>query len=117
MAGKGYGKMKAGPGSKLAHRLSWELAHGAIPDGLQVCHRCDNPGCVRPDHLFLGTQGDNMADMVKKGRLRPGHRFKSSLTEEEMDLIAADPRLQREIASDYGVCQPTISRIKKRCER
>lgn len=69
----GYGQLGRGPrneGLALAHRLSWEFHYGPIPDGLLVCHRCDNPPCVRPDHLFLGTFVDNAQDMVSKGRHR-----------------------------------------------
>lgn len=69
----GYGKMsKGGHAAPLvaAHRLSWELHYGPVPDGLFVLHRCDNPPCVRPDHLFLGTHDDNMADATAKGRMR-----------------------------------------------
>ena len=67
----GYGNVRVGPKNKYAHRLAWELTNGAIPNGLHVCHRCDNPPCVRPDHLFLGTGKDNARDSMQKGRHSP----------------------------------------------
>jgi hypothetical protein len=67
--GGGYGCFWTGEKRALAHRVSWELAHGEIPSGMCVCHSCDNKLCVRPDHLFLGTQRDNVQDAIKKNRL------------------------------------------------
>ena len=64
----GYGRVLVS-----AHRLAWELKHGPIPNGLLVLHRCDNPPCCNPEHLFLGTATDNMADKTRKGRARNGH--------------------------------------------
>lgn len=64
----GYGRMKMGTRHKMAHRISWEMHFDPIPVGLIVCHKCDTPKCVRPDHLFVGTVKDNAQDMVRKGR-------------------------------------------------
>lgn len=101
-----------------AHRVSWMIAHGPIADGLQVCHRCDNPPCVRPDHLFLGTRAVNMADCVAKGRLnsaRGERASKAKLTAEKVNEIRA--RLARGatdqgLATEYGVSDTSIRMIR-----
>lgn len=71
LSAKGYGIFTLGDHrlNTSAHRWAWVEAHGPIADGLFVCHHCDNPSCVRPEHLFLGTNGDNMRDCAQKGRL------------------------------------------------
>jgi hypothetical protein len=74
----GYGQFSCGHRNEIywhrAHRFSWALVHGEIPEGMWVLHRCDNPPCVNPDHLFVGTHEDNMSDMVRKGRQAKGAR-------------------------------------------
>lgn len=66
----GYGQIEHCGRALRAHRVAYELANGPIPLGMVICHSCDNPRCVNVDHLFIGTQADNMADMVAKGRKR-----------------------------------------------
>ncbi len=76
----GYGIIWVGEErrSVSTHRLAWELANGPIPDGMYVCHKCDNPPCCNPDHLFLGTAKDNAYDMISKGRMLTGGNHGSS---------------------------------------
>jgi hypothetical protein len=68
----GYGRIRSGgrDGTLNAHRVAWELTHGPVDDGLQVCHKCDNPPCCNPSHLFVGSKSENAFDALRKGRLR-----------------------------------------------
>lgn len=80
----GYGALKIDGRQVSTHRFSWETQHGPIPEGLCVLHRCDVKTCVRPDHLFLGTNDDNVADMIAKGRNAIGDRNGSRLHPERV---------------------------------
>lgn len=75
----GYGRIWSEGHEELAHRVAWKLTNGPIPDGLFVCHKCDNPPCFDPEHLFLGTQTDNVRDAAQKGRLVSGDRHPARL--------------------------------------
>ena len=101
---------------RRTHCVAWELVNGPIPAGMCVCHKCDVPACINPDHLFLGTIADNNADMIRKGRnvAHPGEKNgRARLTPEQVAAIATDPRVQKAIAADYGIKQPQVSRIKR----
>ena len=112
---QGYGQFSVGAKNKLAHRVSYELAHGPIPEGLVVRHKCDNPCCVNPDHLELGTHENNMDDRASRGRGAKGEaQGGAKLTEDVVRAIRLDGRLQVEIAASYGISQITVSRIKRR---
>ena len=98
------------------HRVSWQLYHGSIPDGICVLHRCDVRACVNPDHLFLGTHNDNTLDMIVKGRQSCGEsRLASKLTSVQVQNIRAydlhGTLNQCELAEKYHVAQANISRI------
>lgn len=71
---RGYGRVNIGRIKAKPHRVAWEMANGPIPAGMFVLHRCDNPACVNPAHLAIGTHDDNMADMVTRGRSNRGER-------------------------------------------
>jgi hypothetical protein len=113
----GYGAFGTPP--KAAHRFAYELANGPIPNGLHVCHRCDNPGCVNHEHLFLGTRSENMADMRSKGRQCRGEaKYSSVLTEDDVREIrrryADGGVFYKELAAAFGVSPPLICRIVNR---
>lgn len=111
----GYGGMKINGHITPAHRVAWEAYRGPIPFGLQVLHRCDVRCCVNPDHLFVGTHADNMADRNKKGRQMRGERqHLSKLNADAVRAIRADAREHLEIAADYGVHRSIIGKVKRR---
>lgn len=96
-----------------AHRLSYEMNFGSIPDDLCVLHKCDTPVCVNPDHLFLGTREENQADMKVKGRAPRGIRSGAAkLTEAQVLAIRSETRIHKEIAVKYGVSRRNIGAIK-----
>lgn len=140
----GYGRLRLAGRQVRAHRVAWELLHGPVPDGLNVCHHCDNPPCVRPDHLFLGTDKDNADDRDAKGRTgvrrgwQPGHRRatgdahwtrrrpellrrgemtgRSALTADQVREIRARyrPRMASALGREYGVSHVAILAIVNR---
>ena len=103
----GYGMFWVPPNNVTAHRCSWELAYGPIPQGQWVLHRCDVPLCVNPKHLFLGDQTVNMRDMAMKGR------YPRKLTDTDVLEIRVSKDAQKEIARVYNITQSTVSKIKR----
>lgn len=120
---KKYGRIKVNGVTMAAHRYSWELYNDQkIPEGMVVMHKCDNPECVNPDHLIVGTLSDNMKDMVKKGRNVSNFRLglkgedagNSKLKKDQVVKIFNDSRPQRQIAKDFGITQAAVSLIKRK---
>lgn len=130
---KGYGKFHWGGHLTAAHRVSYEMVFGPVPDGLWVLHHCDNRLCCNPDHLFLGTAADNTADMVRKGRNARGERSGMRLHPEsicrgerhgmarlteaavlEIRHLVADGAAQRAVAAQFGMSPATVCVIVAR---
>lgn len=118
---KGYGTINIGGRMTLAHRASYAVANGPIDPGLVVCHRCDTPACVNPDHLFVGTHKDNTQDCVRKGRIRNGpsqgeQNANAKLNWAKVHDIRASlgtGEHPRRLAEVYGVSIATIRSIDK----
>lgn len=113
---KGYGRIKVNGKKCLAHRVAWELINGEIPDNMCVCHKCDNPPCCNPAHLFLGTKADNNRDKTEKGRAAKGENFKmAKLTDAQVHELRARYAeggiTQRSLAMEYGICVTYVSDI------
>lgn len=119
----GYGTFRRREGGLYrAHRVSYELHHGAIPDGMIVCHRCDNPACVRPDHLWIGTHKENAEDRNEKGRHHPTGphnpqrgeaRHNARLTADAVRCIRSEAGTtsQHALAQRFGVSQCAIFNV------
>lgn len=117
--GRNYGIVHSAGRHFLTHRFAWTLENGPIPEGLTVCHHCDNPPCVRPSHLFLGTPADNAADKAQKGRAQRlsgesnpgGGKLTTADVAEIRARYAAGGIYQWQLGREYGVSQAMIGYI------
>jgi hypothetical protein len=110
----GYGAIRVDHVGFRAHRYSFQIHKGPIPDGLIVRHQCDTPECVNPDHLHLGTIADNAADAVARNRMPRGERcVRAKLTESAVASIRADRRVYTAIAAEHGVSPALVCLIKQ----
>ena len=127
----GYGQVGSKKyGSRYAHRAAWLITNGSIPAGHFVCHRCDNPSCCNPSHLFLGTPADNSKDMVNKQRSATGERngmhnnplgvnrgkrnHSAKLTDDLAMQVFQAGGTQREIGERFGLSQTQVGQIKRK---
>ena len=99
---RGYGTLsrKRGQSPHKAHRLSWMIHYGAIKQGMNICHKCDNPGCVNPRHLFMGTQRDNITDAIKKKRIGNNKNSLGNLRPGKKGVRGAGPKSNRELQGE-----------------
>lgn len=113
----GYGRLMIKAKPVLAHRISWEVNCGPIPEGLHVLHRCDNPSCSNPEHLFLGTHQENVDDKMRKGRHRFGVHHgeahgRAKLTADDVRQIRSRDDTTAALAREYSVAEATMWAIR-----
>lgn len=111
---RNYGSLYWRGTNRRAHRVSYEMEYGPIPEGLYVCHRCDTPECVRPSHLYLGTQRENIQDMIDKSRRASQQAEKNSQAKlhwADIQEIRASTERQQDIARRFGISQQQVSKI------
>lgn len=113
LRGRGKGRVVL----EVAHRTAWRLTKGPIPDATNVCHRCDNPGCVNPRHLFLGTQKENIQDCISKGRFRRARgrqKPNARLTPDLVRMIRNSPKSTYQLAAELGMGKTAIWKARVR---
>ena len=117
---RGYGAIAVNGRLEQAHRISYIEFNGDIPEGMYVCHKCDNPPCINPDHLFVGTPKENSADCIRKGRAYRGfinqpkgaESRNAKLTDDDVRKIRVSTNRLKELSETYGVSMATISKVK-----
>jgi hypothetical protein len=111
--GEGYTRAHYNGRRDYIHRIFYEIHKGPIPKGMCVCHKCDNPVCINPKHMFLGTLADNVHDAQSKGRIRNSPKLNEASVRQIRDMIS-EGITQREIGAMFGVGFTTICEIAKR---
>ena len=119
--GAGYGAIGWQGSVRRAHRVAYELENGPIPEGMCVCHSCDTRECVRPSHLFLATQSENIQDMIRKGRKASQageHGSQAKVSWTDVEAIRSSTERQQDIARRFNLSQQQVSKIRTgRCWR
>ena len=115
--GCGYGRINRDGKLVRLHRAAWEKENGDIPEGMCICHHCDNPSCINPSHLFIGTQKDNMRDRARKGRYNNAGEDNNSAILKTSDVLVIRERIKKgdtcySIGREYGVTGEAILAIK-----